>query len=113
QRLEPGSADRVAAICASPTFSWPTLAAAAKHHAVAPLVLTRILEIDAVAGRIPCATLEHWKQEKIRVLLRKKKQAADVRRMIAYFTGRGRRVMLVKGSAIDAVVYAEPWYVRS
>ena len=65
QRLEPGSADRVAAICASPTFSWPTLAAAANHHA------------------------------------------------IAYFTGRGRRVMLVKGSAIDAVVYAEPWYVRS
>jgi len=76
-------------------------------------VLSNLLKIDAAARRMPPALAEHWKRQRIRNILVKKNQARRIREIVEFFAQRGTRVMLVKGAALDAAVYDEPWYTES
>src|SRR5262249_27724377 len=56
---------------------------------------------------------EQWQSSQIRNLKAKKRRAHAVGQLVQFLRARGTRVMLVKGAALDAAVYAQPWYVRS
>ena len=113
QRLSPASASRIAALCQSPAFGWRDLASAARHHQIAPLVLVHLLAIGDAASRMPPNVLAGWQQVKMKNVLRKMRQAAEARRVVSFFAARGTRVALLKGAALDAVLYDQPWYIQS
>jgi Uncharacterised nucleotidyltransferase len=113
QRFAPALSDRVAELCEDPGFRWGALLQAAILHEIAPLVLTNLTKIPRAIESAPPRIVERWTNQKLRNMLMKKQQARVAGQIIEFFHARGTRVMLVKGAALDAVVYDEPWYTQS
>ncbi len=112
QRMAEDRAGRVAGLCGGEGFCWDGLFQAAVSHQIAPLVLTNLERAGAVA-RMPSAVAGRWKNLRTRNILAKKKQVRIVRQVVEFLARRSVRVMLLKGAALDAVVYDESWYTQS
>ncbi len=113
QHMTGSGADRILQLCRAEGFQWPRLLQTSVSHQVAPLVFTNLLQIAGVASLLPPAISKRWQNVKTRNILAKKNQARIVRQILEFFTSRALRVMLIKGAALDVVVYAEPWYIQS
>ena len=91
------------------TVRWDEIADLAEGHGVAPIAghnLRQIVEIPAgVAGRLERAFFEN--------ALVKAQEAERLARGIDRLREAGFQVMLLKGAALDLLVYREPWVVAS
>ena len=94
-------------------IDWHAAYLTADHHGVAPLVHHNLLLAGADDLRVPRETLDQFKVAQIQNVLSKRRTARMVDQILALFAGMGVDVMLVKGAAMDLLVYREPWYVRS
>jgi hypothetical protein len=112
QRLEPAAAERLVALCGEPTFRWDLLLSAAMQHRVAPITL-RTLEQAGASRLIPHKLLEQWAQHKLQNISAKRRQADYARKVLDFLATWQTRVMLVKGAALDVVVYDKSWYTQS
>jgi hypothetical protein len=113
QRMTSRSVERVGALCRAADFSWAALSGASSYHRIGALVLTNLLKIDGLAERMTPAIRERWKQLRARNILTKKNREKTLGQVVDFFAARSARVMLVKGAAMDAAVYDEPWYIQS
>ncbi len=77
------------------------------------MVLGNLLAIGGCVDRSPAGLIEAWKQRAAVNTLAKNRQAGIVRDVVAFFSQRGSRVMLLKGVALDAVVYDNLWRTQS
>lgn len=94
---------------ASGTVRWDEIADLAESHGVAPIAghqLRQILDLPAgVAGRLERAFFEN--------AMVKAQEAERLARGIDRLREAGYQVMLLKGAALDLLVYREPWMVIS
>jgi hypothetical protein len=101
--------DEVITVARTPNLDWGNLFSLAHEHGVAPLVFLN-LEQAKVSGVIPAAIIQRFKLATYQNLLAKQKQADRLVEALAYLQGREIESMLVKGVALDIVVYEQPWY---
>jgi hypothetical protein len=113
QHVTESAAERVARLCGTDSFRWPALFRATVEHQIACLVLTNLHKIDGVGPLLPKAVGRQWKSFQIRSILGRKNRERTIGQVVEFLRGRDARVMLVKGAALDAVVYDQPWYIQS
>lgn len=101
--------EHCATVRASGPVRWEELAAVAESHGVAPIAgrnLRRCMDLPPeVADRFERALFEN--------ALVKAQEAERLARGIARLREAGFQVMLLKGAALDLLVYREPWVVTS
>lgn len=113
QELLPRHRRTVETLAARGTVDWAGLARTAERHGVLPIVGANLLQHDAaalgipeeVAGRLEVAAFEN--------ALLKEQEAERVAAGIARLREAGFEAMLLKGAALDLLVYREPWVVSS
>jgi hypothetical protein len=101
--------DALVTVARTPTLDWGTFFLLAHEHGVAPLVFQN-LERAKVAAEIPAAIRQRFKLATYQNVLAKQKQADRLVQALAYLHRREIDSMLVKGIALDIVVYEQPWY---
>ena len=111
QRITELGASRVAELCANQDFRWQGLHRMAKSQRIAPLVWTHLSRI--AGDRVPTQLGEQWKAANMRNMLVTEHRARIMQRIFEFLGSRSIRVMLVKGAALDATVYDQPWYTQS
>lgn len=101
----------VTAICQSHALNWKTILETADYNGVSPLVYSNLegMLIDGLA--IPPEILRSFKVAYLRNVAVKKNSHAMLKRIQEFARQRGLNVMLVKGAALDLVVYEKPWYL--
>ncbi len=112
QHLTPEALAHVAQMCTTDHFQWNALFSAANDHKIAPLVLWN-LERSGVVASVPPRLRDLWVQQKLRNIAAKQRHVSNAREAVTFFAARGKPVMLVKGAALDIVLYKEPWYTQS
>ena len=97
----------------SQEIQWNEVYDTAEQNQVSPLVYTNLLKCQGEALAIPPAVLNKFKKSYIHNVFVKKGTAAILEKILALFAQKGIEVMLIKGEALNAVVYEQPWYTIS
>jgi hypothetical protein len=105
--------ERVAELCRTEHFRWADLANAAAEHKLGPVVLGNIVTVPGCPECVPDGLMTAWKMRTAVNALAKQRQAGVVRDVIAFFTERDARVMLLKGVALDAALYGNAWSTQA
>lgn len=98
----------VAALSRAAPIDWDQVYTTADVHGVAPLVFTN-LQLSA-AEQIPRPIVEQFERALFHNVLAKSLIANKTGEVLAYFGRLGIDVMLIKGAALDRVLYEHPWY---
>jgi hypothetical protein len=96
---------RVLEICNQHKIDWAAAYELAELHGVAPLVYANLRQCPVQDLGVPPDIMERFKQCLMRNMLLKEKQAQNLNRALSFFAGRSIDVMLVKGGALDLLVY--------
>jgi hypothetical protein len=113
QRFSPEDEEAVAQLCRGEPLRWDVVAAVAQEHGVAPLVYANLTRCDAAQGQIPKETFHQLKGCVVRNLAAKQGMARRITEVAAFFRARSIDLMLLKGAALDRVVYDRSWYTTS
>jgi hypothetical protein len=92
---------------------WERLAAVAEHHGVLPVVGANLLRCDPALLRLAPASAERFEVAAFENALLKEQDAALLASAVGRLRAVGLETMLLKGAALDLLVYAEPWVARS
>jgi len=96
--------------CRTAAVSWPRVYATALEHGVAPLVYLNLRQCPTSALNLPHETATQLKQRAQENAVFKQRLAEQICRGLAFFHEMGIDAMLIKGAALDALVYDNPWY---
>ncbi|MFQ5576314.1 MAG: nucleotidyltransferase family protein, partial [Anaerolineae bacterium] len=91
-------------------LNWEAIFTTASRHGVAPLIYAAIRHIGPDALAVPDAVTAEFKRAYYSNIIRKERRAERLARGLAFFNERGIEVMLIKGGALDVLVYDRPWY---
>jgi hypothetical protein len=97
-------------ICRRHNIDWDLIFSTARAHGVAPLIFAHLQQPKAGSLDVPSEVFEKFRLCTYRNALRRDKLQANTEKALSYFQERGIDVMLIKGSALDLLVYAQPWY---
>lgn len=92
---------------------WEDLHRACIFHKIAPLVLTNLHKCGDAVTRIPADVKKRWTGNKLHSVLYKENQLRKVASIVSQLSLRSSKVMILKGAALDLLVYDQPWYVES
>jgi hypothetical protein len=106
-------ADRQRVAAAAPRADWPLVLAAAVRHQVAPLVFENLADCPGIAAALPADVRAGFHHATVRNMAAKQAAAAALQDALEWFGGRGIDAMLVKGTALDARLFAQPWRTAS
>lgn len=101
---------QVAGICRQNTVDWDAVYSTATLHGVAPLIGANLQQCDPEAVPVPHRILEQFRSSYYRNILRKERDAEQLKRALAFFGEKSIPVMLIKGAALDLLVYDQPWF---
>lgn len=102
---------RAAHITQTAPLNWSQLYETAVQHGVAPLINTNLTKCQQLG--VETAVLQQFQASKVKTALLKKRHRHDLEQALAYLNERNLKAMLVKGAALDLLVYAQPWYTLS
>jgi hypothetical protein len=94
-------------------LDWERLAATAQRHGVLPVVGANLRRCDPAVLRLAEPLAERLEVAAFENALRKEQDAAHLAEALARLREVGLEAMLLKGAALDLLVYAEPWVVSS
>ena len=100
-------------ICQNQTIHWDIVLATAIKHQIAPIIYVNLSRIPNKHLNIPSTVLDRFKKTQIRNIFIKQWTEAALEKVLALFNRKGIDVMLVKGEALDYMVYDRPWYTIS
>jgi hypothetical protein len=100
-------------LCQSQPIRWDLVFAIADQHQVAPLVYANLSRIANGELNIPSNVLSRFKKAQIHNIFVKKRTRVMLKKVLALFAQKGIEVMLVKGEALNQLVYEQPWYTAS
>jgi len=108
-----GDAHRDAArtLCVRHAIRWDRLLAAAIEHGVAPLVGANLEKLEKAQGSdhlVPPETLLRFKLAALRNRAAKERAGSATANLLAYCNERSLPVLLIKGIALDHLVYQPP-----
>lgn len=113
QHLLPTHVDRISEIVRTRGFSWDDVWSVAVNHGVAPLIWSNLQKCDGVAPHIPSDIRDQFERCSRHNKLLKSLFAQRTRGVLEFFGQRSINVLLLKGAALDATVYRQPWYTLS
>jgi len=97
-------------ICRCEEIDWHVVCSTARLHGVAPLIYSNLLQCIPLDLSIPQDILDRFKICRYRNIVRKEQRAERLTQALAYFDRKSIDVMLIKGVALDILVYNQPWY---
>jgi hypothetical protein len=100
----------VLALAGEGAFKWDSVYDIATRHGVTPLVYANLLRFSEAGLSLPEEAMHRFKLSAARNAIEKKRRATRVAEALQSFNEQGVEVMLVKGAALDLLVYEEPWY---
>lgn len=112
QDFEASHRQRLTEICRARSIDWQRVSATATQHGVAPLVYTN-LQACADGLGIPGDVLDGLRRISEHNKFTRAVSGAVLEKALALFNAKGIDVMLVKGAALNLLVYAQPWYTVS
>ncbi len=89
---------------------WDVVYSIADRDGVAPLVYANLRECNPEFLSIPEETIVHFENDLYYNIIAKEKLAEKVAQVLGFLNRERVEVMLVKGAALDILVYAQPWY---
>jgi hypothetical protein len=105
-------ADRqtVRQLCRQTGLDWELVCSTAKLHGVAPLVYVNLQQCDPPELGIPTAIVDQFKRAYYHSLVLQERRENGLKRALTFFDNNGITVMLIKGVALNRLVYDQPWY---
>jgi hypothetical protein len=92
---------------------WERLAATAERHGVLPIVGANLRHCDPAVLHLSAALAERLETALFENALLKERDAARLAAALASLRAARLEAMLLKGAALDLLVYAEPWVTSS
>lgn len=112
QSFLPEHRETVRELVESIEIDWDVILGTAEHHGVAPLVGVNLDHCGDALG-LPLRISERFKAARRLSALRKQLAAARVEAVLDWLAGRSIDVMILKGAALDLLVYDHPWLTES
>ncbi len=100
-------------LATSRALDWQRVYATAEVHGIAPLVYTNLLQLAENEIHIPGDVLERFKTTAYNNSIRKERRYRKLDTALEDFERRQLDVLLIKGAALDALVYEQPWFTVS
>ena len=97
-------------ICRREEIAWDVVHSTAKHHGVAPLVYANLRKCIPLGLDIPQDVVDRFRRSYHRNVVWKERSAERLTQALAFFRRKSIDVMLIKGAALDILVYDQPWY---
>lgn len=94
-------------------IDWERLAATAERHGVLPVVGANLRRCDPAVLGLPAALAERLEVALFENALLKERDAVHLAAALARLREARLEAMLLKGAALDLLVYAEPWVTSS
>lgn len=91
---------------------WDRVSRMAEQHGVAPLVGANLSRCGTDL-RVPTRVLDRFHRARCANIVRKQLAAERTAQALAWFNERSIGVMLLKGAALDLLVYDQPWLTQS
>ncbi len=113
QKLTDVHAQHIADAMRHTAIDWEVVFKLAADQGVAPLVYRHLRKLAGAGLDVPKATLMRLKLLQFEKIAEKERYVRMLRDVLAFFNEHELPVMLVKGAALDAVVYDEPWHTTS
>lgn len=94
-------------------LNWERILQAAAHNGVGPLIYRNLAKNKAIAAFIPQKVLEQNRQYTVSLLFIKQERASKLEQTLELLDKKGLRAIILKGAALDFLVYDQPWYTVS
>lgn len=95
------------------TVRWDVVYSTAQLHRVAPLVYANLKQCLSNDFEIPHEILDQFEHDYYYNLIAKEKIAQRTGEVLAFLNQQGIDIMVVKGGALDILVYAHPWHTTA
>lgn len=113
QNFEAAHLQKLITICQGEEIQWDEVFNIAYQQGVSNLVYTNLLKDQNGSLAIPRVVMNSFKKAYIRNVFVKKGTSAVLEEVLVLFARKGIDVMLVKGEALNVLVYEQPWYTKS
>lgn len=113
QKLQTKQQKELISICHDQPVDWEYVFATADLHQVSPLVYLNLTKLPSQWLNIPSTVFNRFKKAQIHNILVKKRTRVSLEKALALFYQKGIDVMVVKGEALNHLVYEQPWYTIS
>ena len=110
QDFTPLNKKRLYALIHAAAIDWGRVLETADLNQVSPLVYTNLQVYSNEFNGVPAETLRLFKQRYMHNVIVKKRTAEIIEAVLRFLTVRHIPAMLLKGAALDASVYRQPWY---
>lgn len=112
QKVQESHRRLVQELCMHPV-QWQVVYATADAHAVAPLVYANLKQCGVTNLGIPEDVQEKFEHEFYRNIIAKRKITAKTAQVLAFLNQHNVETMLIKGAALDLLVYEQPWFTTA
>lgn len=100
-------------LCHETAIDWEAVYATAYLHGVAPLIYYNLRKISVESLDVPLELANRFRQTLMENILFKERLGTNVAKAVSVFKKDCIDVMLVKGIALDSLVYEQPWYTAA
>jgi hypothetical protein len=94
-------------------LSWETVFSKAEQHGVAPLVYLNLCQGEGLGLEIPESIVNRYRLFAMRNTVRKEQRVQRTLQALEYFNAQSIDVMLIKGAALDLLVYGHAMLITS
>jgi len=101
---------KVLDICSSEDIRWDIVYSTAKLHGVAPLIYSNLRRCIHMNIRIPQNIINQFKLYSFRNVVMEKHRTEKIMEVLSLLNKKSIDVMLIKGIALDVLVYDHPWF---
>lgn len=113
QHFDATDAARVASDFASVAIDWDMLGRISTEHGIGALMCVNLGRCAVAGVAVPASLLKQLRLALFQSVAEHKRREPQLRRALELAHRLGQDAMLLKGAALDAVVYAHPEYVLS
>jgi hypothetical protein len=113
QNFQTPHREAIEEICRRENVEWEAVYATAEQHGVAPLVYNNLRQCDAATLRLSPEDENRFRLCTVRNVAAKEELARKLSTLLSFFHAKSIPIMFIKGTALDALVYAQPWYMMA
>jgi hypothetical protein len=110
QNLGAAAAARLAERLAERTIDWEKVGTIAIEHGIGPLLYVNLRRCADAGLPVPADLLQRLRLSYFQSLAEHKRRGAQLKQALERIRGDGEEAMLLKGAALDAIVYGHPEY---
>lgn len=100
-------------ICQNERIKWDVVYVMSQQHGVSPLIFTNFRQFHPLVSYIPHSIIAQFEHDLYQNVATKELMRNKTREVLSFFNQNDIDVMLIKGSAMDLLVYDHPWYTVS